>query len=106
MDMKRLWRQKSLYTLAQIAAILSGTWIVGAGMFLNMGFGKTALTYNLLDSAISNNESISKILLDAAVSVNSAASASYDFHTRLFYIAFTFGLIALFAWFVGSMLED
>ena len=97
--------------LAQILAILSGTWIVGSGIYASTSSHITQMRQNLLTftaDTIYNNDlytgsSFANITTPMRDSFSEGAAVASDYSKTLFGWGIGFGLAAIVVWFIGSM---
>ena len=106
LDKKRILRQKPFFALAEILAILSGTWIVGASMyqlFSSNLFAIYRIQANVLARLV-NNTSFTSATSAAALSNGITAYGSCVF-IFLFVMGLLFAVCAVVAWCFGSMMK-
>jgi len=107
---KRQPTRQDFFTVATIFAILSGGWIVGAGIFTNIA---TTSAYNSLyafDSALGivdcNNTLPKEILLNVSIGYNTVIKPTLGMATFLFEAGTVFAGIALILCAVGAYLVE
>ena len=103
-------KKESFYVLAQILAILSGTWMVGAGMFLNyltfaLGFMQVQ-TKIVIGTFQYNNSNFTYGLSKPIEIIASSVTDTANFYVFLFGGGIVFAFLALCFWSIGYIQKE
>lgn len=108
-DYRRMYSQKSFFALSQILAILSGTWMVGAGMYQAFSSNMLALSMNQINNLAQmqpiNNTMVSNEMINITHIVSNSAAHSMNFSFTLFMTGIGLGCAAVLIWCIGSMFK-
>ena len=109
-DPKRILRRKAFFTLAQILAILSGMWMVAAGIGISLYNSGTLFIQNQLGLAfnaeLANNTNVSAAFFEAVDPAVNLLGTSIDYFKFSSHFAIGFAFAALLVWLFGSCLKD
>ena len=110
LKVKRIPTKKDFFMLAQILAILSGTWIVGAGVFMNFALTNTILLQNqvgvIIDITHTNNTNLTTELVSSAEGLVTNIDSSLNIFLTIFMLAIIFAIFSILCWIVGLMRDD
>jgi len=93
--MVRFWRRDSLYKLSEILAILSGTWMVAAGITASTIWSLIGITVNSM-----NTGNVSSAVTQ---SIGNSVIPAIHSYSVLFGCGLIFGVLSIIAWIYGSV---